>query len=82
MAQAAQAQRAQGDQLEQIIVTGTRIVRDGYEAPMLLAVMTAETLQQSTASANVADTRVRCRYSQTASRRRVPCPVQALRHRD
>ena len=59
MAQAAQAQREQGDQLEQVIVTGTRIVRDGYEAPTPLAVMTAETLQQSTASANVADTLVR-----------------------
>lgn len=43
-------------QLEQVVVTGTRITRDGYEAPTPVTVLTAETLQQNTASANVADT--------------------------
>jgi len=57
--QGAYAQEAAGLALEQVIVTGTRIVRDGYEAPTPVTVLTSEALQQNTASSNVADTLVR-----------------------
>src|SRR5690348_823000 len=39
---------------EEIVVTGTRVVRDGYEAPTPLTVVGVEALQNA-ASANVAD---------------------------
>jgi len=51
----AQDQAAQGD-LQEVIVTGTRIIRDGYQAPTPLTVVTAEALAAGTATANVADT--------------------------
>ncbi|HEY4368928.1 MAG TPA: TonB-dependent receptor [Steroidobacteraceae bacterium] len=44
------------DQLEQVVVTGSRIAREGYEAPTPLTVISAESLQRGTATANVADT--------------------------
>ena len=40
--------------LEEIVVTGTRVVRDGYEAPTPLTVVGAEQIQNS-ATANIAD---------------------------
>ena len=48
------AQEAPLDELEEMVVTGTRIVRDGYEAPTPVSVVTSEELQ-SFASPNVAD---------------------------
>src|SRR6478609_128639 len=39
---------------EEIIVTGTRVVRDGYEAPTPVSVVTVEQLQTS-ATDNIAD---------------------------
>ncbi|MBX7201052.1 MAG: TonB-dependent receptor plug domain-containing protein, partial [Rhodospirillaceae bacterium] len=54
-AQAPGAQ-AQAGGVEEIVVTGTRIIRDGYEAPTPLTVVTAEALQANTATANIADT--------------------------
>jgi len=49
------SQGAEAD-LQEVIVTGTRIVRDGYQAPTPLTVVTAEALAAGTATANVADT--------------------------
>lgn len=40
--------------LEEVVVSGTRVVRDGYQAPTPISVVTAEELQ-SFASTNVAD---------------------------
>jgi outer membrane receptor protein involved in Fe transport len=53
-AQVAQAQTAQSPSVEEIVVTGTRIVRDGYEAPTPVSVITPDQLQ-SNATGNVAD---------------------------
>ena len=50
----AQAPAPQAPVVEEVIVTGSRIVRDGYEAPTPVAVVGVEQLQ-SGASANVAD---------------------------
>jgi iron complex outermembrane receptor protein len=49
---AAEAQASQA--LDEVIVTGSRIVRDGYEAPTPLTVVDATALQ-SAATANMAD---------------------------
>ena len=43
-AQAADAQTAQAPAVEEIVVTGTRIVRDGYEAPTPVSVLGAQEL--------------------------------------
>src|SRR4051812_38622477 len=48
------AQSAQAPAVEEIVVTGTRIVRNGYDSPTPLTVVSAESLQQS-ASTNIAD---------------------------
>ncbi|WP_371414115.1 TonB-dependent receptor plug domain-containing protein [Sphingosinicella sp. CPCC 101087] len=40
---------------DDIIVTGTRVVRDGYEAPTPLTVLTQEEIQNSSPTNNVAD---------------------------
>ena len=58
---AAQSAHAQGAgskaaDVEEVVVTGTRIIRDGYEAPTPLTVVTAEALEAGTATANIADT--------------------------
>lgn len=54
-AQAAEAAPAQEETaVEEVVVTGTRIVRDGYQAPTPVTVMGAEQLQ-SFASPNIAD---------------------------
>ncbi|HWK52086.1 MAG TPA: Plug domain-containing protein, partial [Steroidobacter sp.] len=53
----AQDQSAEPANLESIIVTGTRISREGgYEAPTPVTVLDAAALQRGTATANVADT--------------------------
>ncbi len=49
---AAQDQEAAG--VEEVVVTGTRIVRDGYEAPTPVTVVGAETLQDASKT-NIAD---------------------------
>ena len=48
------AQNAQRPDIEEVVVTGSRIVRDGYDAPTPLTVVSAETLQE-TAATNIAD---------------------------
>ncbi|KQT34616.1 TonB-dependent receptor [Sphingomonas sp. Leaf412] len=45
------ADPAQGD----VVVTGTRIVRDGFQAPTPLTVLTLEEIQNSSPSNNIAD---------------------------
>ena len=49
-----QAQAPAGPVVEEVVVTGSRIVRDGYQAPTPVAVVGVEQLQ-SGATANVAD---------------------------
>lgn len=51
---AAHSAYAQTAQLEEIVVTGTRIIRDGYEAPTPLTVVGLEEIQ-TTATANIGD---------------------------
>ena len=50
----AQAQEETAQGLEEIIVTGTRVIRDGYETPTPLTVMTLEEIQDDS-PANIAD---------------------------
>ena len=50
----AAAQVAQPAAVDEIVVTGTRVVRDGYQAPTPLTVMDAEQIRAA-APANVAD---------------------------
>ncbi|WP_243406157.1 TonB-dependent receptor [Sphingosinicella sp. YJ22] len=49
----AQAATAQDD--DTVVVTGTRVVRDGYQAPTPLSVHTQEDIQNSSPTNNVAD---------------------------
>ena len=44
-AQAQQTAQAQSAQIEEVVVTGTRIVRDGYEAPTPVSVIGVEQMQ-------------------------------------
>ena len=53
-AQAAEAQAAAAPAVEEIVVTGTRVVRDGYEAPTPVSVITIQEMQ-NTATSNLAD---------------------------
>src|SRR4051812_29329150 len=53
-AQSAPAQASQAPAVEEIVVTGTRIVRDGYEAPTPLTVVGVEEIA-SKATSNIAD---------------------------
>ena len=53
-AYAADAQAAQTPAVEEVVITGSRIVRDGYEAPTPVSVVTVEQLQTS-ATSNIAD---------------------------
>src|ERR1044072_1585796 len=53
-AQTAQADTAQAPQTEEIVITGTHIVRDGFEAPTPVSVVGMEQIQTS-ATSNVAD---------------------------
>jgi iron complex outermembrane recepter protein len=50
----AETDSAEGEDRD-IVVTGTRIVRDGYQAPTPLTVLTQEEIQNSSPSNNVAD---------------------------
>lgn len=50
----AQTRPAQADTVDEIVVTGTRVIRDGYQAPTPLTVMDAEQIRAA-APANVAD---------------------------
>lgn len=50
------AQTAQEPSLDELVVTGTRIVRDGYEAPTPLTVVDTDSLARMTATANMAET--------------------------
>ncbi len=50
----AQAQTAQDTSIEQIVVTGSRVVRDGYEAPTPVSVIGIEQLE-TIATSNLAD---------------------------
>ncbi len=52
--QTAQAQTAQAPAVEEIVVTGSRIIRDGYEAPTPVSVLGADELN-AMANANIAD---------------------------
>jgi iron complex outermembrane receptor protein len=51
---AADAQTAQAPAVEEIVVTGSRVVRDGYEAPTPVSVVGIEALQTA-ATSNLAD---------------------------
>ena len=53
-AHAADAQTAQAPAVEEIVVTGSRVVRDGYESPTPVSVVGVEQLQ-SLATPNLAD---------------------------
>ena len=53
-AHAADAQTAQAPVVEEIVVTGSRVIRDGYEAPTPVSVVGIEQLQ-NTATSNLAD---------------------------
>ena len=50
----AQTAPAQSAQIEEVVVTGTRIVRDGYEAPTPVSVIGVEQMQNQ-ATSNLAD---------------------------
>ena len=50
----ASGQAAQAPSVEEIVVTGSRIVRDGYQAPTPVSVLGAEDLQAA-ATTNIAD---------------------------
>lgn len=54
LTQTAQAAAPAAEGLEEVVVTGTRVVREGYEAPTPLTVVGTDALQ-SAAAANVAD---------------------------
>lgn len=49
------ADTAADERAEDIVVTGTRIVRDGFQAPTPLTVLTQEDIQNSSPSNNIAD---------------------------
>ena len=49
------AETAATDARGEIVVTGTRIVRDGYQAPTPLTVLTREEIQNSSPTNNIAD---------------------------
>ncbi|MGE3335357.1 MAG: TonB-dependent receptor plug domain-containing protein [Rhodospirillaceae bacterium] len=53
-AQAQNAQTAQAPTLDEIVVTGSRVIRDGYEAPTPVSVLGAEELNAMN-DANIAD---------------------------
>ena len=53
-ARAQQTAQSQSAQIEEVVVTGTRIVRDGYEAPTPVSVIGVEQMQNQ-ATSNLAD---------------------------
>jgi iron complex outermembrane recepter protein len=52
----AQQAPAEEEQVEEVIVTGTRIIRDGYESPTPLTVIDMADLEAQSSTGNVADT--------------------------
>src|SRR5690349_5077363 len=54
VAQAGEAQTAQASQLEEIAVTGTRVQRDGYQAPTPLTVLNLDQIKDAS-PANIAE---------------------------
>jgi iron complex outermembrane receptor protein len=46
----------EGEAVEEVVVTGSRIIRDGFQAPTPLTVLDSESLNQHTATPNLADT--------------------------
>jgi len=54
-AQAAEASSNDGRSEDNILVTGTRVIRDGYQAPTPLTVLTREEIDNSSPTNNVAD---------------------------
>lgn len=56
MPSVAVAGQEQAADVEEIVITGSRIVRDGYEAPTPLTVVDSTALAQQTTTSNVADT--------------------------
>ncbi|HUO22956.1 MAG TPA: TonB-dependent receptor [Caulobacteraceae bacterium] len=50
----AQTAAAPASDTSQVVVTGSRIVRNGYQAPTPLTVVTAATIQQNVAGSNIA----------------------------
>ena len=55
LAQEANADSSEAAAGDQIIVTGSRIARDGFEAPTPVVVLTQEDIQNTSPSNNVAD---------------------------
>ncbi|HEV7632846.1 MAG TPA: TonB-dependent receptor [Steroidobacteraceae bacterium] len=51
---AQQAPPAEGEELESVVVTGSRIVRDGFEAPTPVSVLSADRIEERAAS-NIGD---------------------------
>lgn len=47
------AQEPAGGALSEVVVTGSRIVRDGYQAPTPLTVVTGDAIRQNSATANI-----------------------------
>ncbi|GGE15179.1 TonB-dependent receptor [Polymorphobacter glacialis] len=54
-AQTAPAAEPEATRVEDIVVTGTRIVRDGFQAPTPLTALTLEDIQNTSPSNNIAD---------------------------
>src|SRR4051812_31411449 len=54
-AQTATADASASGRGEDIVVTGTRVVRDGYQAPTPLTVLTLEDIQNTSPTNNIAD---------------------------
>lgn len=52
----AQEADSEEEQVEEVIVTGTRIIRDGYQSPTPLTVLGSDALEMQSSTGNVADT--------------------------
>ena len=55
VAQSVDAEAAEAENREDIVVTGTRVVRDGFQAPTPLQVLTEEDIENSSPTNNLAD---------------------------
>ena len=54
-AQPAEASSTDAERREDIVVTGTRVIRDGYQAPTPLTVLTQDDIENSSPTNNIAD---------------------------
>lgn len=54
-AQTASSEGADTQRRDEIVITGTRVIRDGFQAPTPLTVLTREDIQNSSPSNNIAD---------------------------